>query len=209
MSHLLVLHDLGAAGGDEWNLAFAGWIGSVDAPDLPGHGRAAQPVGGHHEVGDALFAVADRLDGDPPVVLGVGANGHSARVIALGGRASGLVLVDGLGGPWLDVPARNVALRELRREVLLTPGTMEAHQPPGTDVRATMVLPVTDRAHVVDVCSRIAVPTLVVETPASSTPDADEVSAVFPDARLVRIGERTPAAVAEVVVAWWDERSPS
>lgn len=209
MSRLLVLHELGAPGGEEWKLAFAGWIGSVDAPDLPGHGRAAQPVGGHHELGDAVFAVADRLDGDPPVVLGVGANGHSALVIALGGRASGLVLVDGLGGPWLDVAGRNVALRDLRREVLLTPGTMEAHQPPGTDVRATMVLPVADRSHVVDVCSRIAVPTLVVETPASPTPDADEISAVFPDARLVRLVERTPTAVADVVVPWWDERSPS
>lgn len=209
MSRLLVLHDVGAPGGEEWNLAFAGWVGSVDAPDLPGHGRAPQPVGGHHEVGDAVFAVADRLDGDPPVVLGVGANGHSARVVALGGRASGLVLVDGLGGPWLDVPARNAALRELRREVLLTPGAMEAHQPPGTDVRATMVLPVTDRAHVVEVCSRIPVPTLVVETPASPTPDADEISAAFPAAELVRVGERSPVAVAEVVVSWWDARSPS
>lgn len=206
MTRLLVVHDLGASGGQEWAEAFGGWPGPVEAPDLPGHGTEPAPVGGHHEVGDAVFALADRLDGVAPVVVGVGVNGHSARMIALGGRAAGLVLVDGLGGPWLDVPARNAALRAIRRRIIDTPEAIDAHHPPGTDPRATMVLAPSDRRHVVDVCTSITVPALVVETSASRTPDAADIVAAFADAVLVRLDEPSPALVADAVTAWWTAR---
>ncbi len=203
MTDLLVIHDVGASGGAEWAEAFAAWPGTVHAPDLPGHGTAPAPVGGHYELGDAVFAVAPLLEGPARLVVGVGANGHAARMIALGGRAAGLVLVDGLGGPWLEVPARHAALRELRGRILATPAALTLPPPGSLDVRATMVLGMSDRDHVVRVSSHITVPTLVVESPSSPTPDAEDIVAVFPSATLVAIAESTPAAVAEVVTDWW------
>ena len=104
MTDVLVLHDLGASGGGEWAAAFADWPGRVLAPDLPGHNGAPPPVGGQYETGDAVFVALEVLraeDSDELVVVGVGHNGAAAQILALGGRAAGLVLVDGLGGPWL------------------------------------------------------------------------------------------------------------
>ena len=203
MSELLAIHDLGAGGGAEWAQAMRDWPGPVLAPDLPGHGDAPMPVGGHHEAGDAAFHLVDHLDGPQRVVLGAGHNGHVARVLALGGRATALVLVDGLGGPWLDVAGRNAALRAVRRRILHTPEALAPHHPPGTDPRATMVLGATDRDFTVEVCRRITVPVLVVETPASPTPDADDVAAAFPEATLARVDDPAPAAVAPTVIGWW------
>ena len=206
MTDLVVLHDAGAPGGGEWADAFAAWPGTVHAPDLPGHGDAPMPVDGHYEPNAAIFAVAGHLAGKPPVVLGVGVHGHPALMLAVGGRACGLVLVDGLGGPWLDVVARNERLRELRREILSTPAALERHHPPGTDVRATMVLPQSNRDHVVRVASQVAVPTLVVESSASPTPDAPSVAAAFPSASLVAVGDPVPGVVARHVLDWWRMR---
>ncbi len=209
MTDLLVVHDIGASGGADWADAFAAWPGTVHAPDLPGHGDAPPPVSGHHELGDAVFAVAPLLEGPSRVVVGVGANGHAARMIALGDRADGLVLVDGLGGPWLDVPQRHAALRELRRRILATPAALAPPEPGTTDVRATMVLGMSDRDHVVRVSSLITVPTLVIESPASPTPDAEEIVATFPSATLVPVRAATPSAVATVVTGWWAEVTAS
>jgi pimeloyl-ACP methyl ester carboxylesterase len=202
VTDLLVIHDLGAPGGGEWADAFEAWPGTVLAPDLPGHGSAPMPLGGHHEVGDAVFHLAAHL-GDPPrVVLGVGHNGHAARILALGGRATALVLVDGLGGPWLDVDGRNAALLANRRQILHTPAALAPHEPPGNDLRATMVLGSTNREFTIVMCGRITVPVLVVETPATTTPDADEVAAAFPDATVIRVDDPAPTAVAPVVLDW-------
>lgn len=203
MTELLVLHDLGAAGGEEWATALDDWPGSVLAPDLPGHGTAPMPLGGHHELGDAAFHLAQHLDAEPRVVLGVGHNGHTARILALGGRATHLVLVDGLGGPWLDVDGRNAALRAMRRRILGTPEALRPHEPPGTDPRATMVLGATDRDFALRVAGRISVPVLIVETPGSPTPDAHEMAGAFADATVVRLDAPAPAVVADAVLAWW------
>ncbi len=105
MTDLLVLHDLGAPGGGEWTAAFADWPGRVLAPDLSGHNGAPPPVGGHYETGDAVYVALDVLRAEAPhelVVVGVGHSGVAAQILALGGRAVGLVLIDGLGGPWLE-----------------------------------------------------------------------------------------------------------
>lgn len=207
---VVVVHDLGAPGGAEWSDAFAHWHGMVVAPDLPGHGTAPSPVGGNHELGDAVFALADHLAPvreAQPVVVGVGRNGHSARMLALGGRARALVLVDGLGGPWLDVAARNDALRDARRRLLATPAALEPHSGDGPDPRASLVLAPSDRAFVVEVCRLLAVPVLVVETPASPTPDADRLVGEFGEADLVRIESSQPTDVAAVTTRWWDSRS--
>lgn len=211
MTDLLVVHDLGAGdGGAPWAAAFAGWAGTVRAPDLPGHGSAPMPLGGHHEVGDAVFHLAEHLSpapGSEPVVVGVGTNGHVGRVLALGGRASALVLVDGLGGPWLDAAGRNAALREMRRRILATPAALAPHEPGTTDPRARLHVPHADRGYLVRVLAAIPVPTLVVETPASPTPDAADLVGHLADGRLVRTASSDPTEVAEVVIDWFTTRS--
>lgn len=207
MIPLLVIHDVGAVGGSPWHAAFeAVWPGGVAAPDLPGHGSAPAPAGGNYELGDAVFVVADHLPGhdDPrPVVLGVGRNGHAAQVLALAGRTSALVLVDGLGGPWLDVPERNAALRARRREVLSTPAALDPHVPGTTDPRATLVLGPRHRDHAVRVLASLPVPTLVIETPASPTPDAEELVGLIPRGELLTFPSADPSVVAGPVAEWW------
>lgn len=206
MTDLLAIHDLGADGGDPWAQAFASWDGNVDAPDLPGHGEAPPPVGGHHEVGDAVFSLVDRLSPPPgaePVVVGVGKNGLVARTLALGGRAAALVLVDGLGGPWLDIADANVALRDARRAVLTTPGALEPPTAGTVDVRATLAPVFGDRDHVMRMLAAVPVPTLVVETPSSPVDDAESVAAVIADHAVVRLDSDDPATVAAAVTAWW------
>jgi hypothetical protein len=211
VSGLVVVHDLGAEGGAPWVDAFAAWDGRVDAPDLPGHGAAPAPRGGNHEVGDSVFALVEHLSGDfavPPVVVGVGLSGIAATTFALGGRASALVLVDGLGGPWLDVPGRNARIRAARRAILATPAALRPHEPGTTDPRAGLTVTADDRSHVQRVLAAVPVPVLVVETPASTTPDAVEVAGVIPDHVVVRVVDPAPPTVAGHVIEWLTTRSP-
>jgi len=208
MSDVLVVHDLGTAGGAPWSDAFRRVGLEVDAPDLPGHGDAPPAVGGHHELGDIVFDLLDHLDDAArPCVVGVGRSGNAARLLALGGRASALVLVDGLGGPWLDISERNRVLRDLRRQILAMPAALAPPAAGTVDVRADLVLGQSDRPHVVRSLAAVPVPTLVVETPASPTPDADEVAGVIPDHELVRVDDQGLETVAAVVDRWLTTRS--
>ncbi len=210
MSELLVVHDLGAAGGRPWADAFSRLGRVVDAPDLPGHGTAQAAVGGHHELGDVVFDLVEHLSdrgGTTSCVVGIGRSGNAARLLALAGRADALVLVDGLGGPWLDIPARNRVLRELRRRILDTPEALAPAAVGVTDVRADLVLGQSDRDHVVRSLAAMPVPILVVETPASPTPDADEVASVIPDHVVVRTDDDGFDTVAGVVDHWLTTRS--
>ncbi len=206
MTDLLVLHDLGSAGGDEWAAAFTGWPGRVSAPDLPGHNGAPPPAGGNYELGDAVYVALALLRSDPPdglVVVGVGLNGAAAQILALGGRAAGLVLVDGLGGPWLGPGEIDARLRETRRRILTTAGATTRPPPGGTDPRATMVVGAVDREFAVRQAEAMPVPVLVVETPSSPTPDAADLAGHFPRATLTHLTSRDPGRVASDVRSWW------
>lgn len=206
MIALLVLHDAGAPGGGEWAEAFADWPGRVLAPDLPGHNGTPPPVGGHHEVGDAVYVALDLLRPDPPgelLVIGVGRGGAAAQILALGGRAVGLVLVDGLGGPWLDDDQTDRAYWEMGRRILDTPAALAMPAVGADDPRATMVVNAPDRGFAVRQAEAMPVPTLLIETPWSPTPDADGLAAHFADATLTRLDSRDPERVATVVRSWW------
>ncbi len=209
MTDLLVLHDIGTSGGAEWVAAFADWPGAVVAPDLPGHHGTAAPVGGNYDTGDAVIAGLDALRGgtyDDLVVVGIGHSGAAAQVLALGGRAAAVVLVDGLGGPWLDPAAVDARRRALRRQILSTPAALAMPDPGADDPRATMVLGAVDRDFAVTQAAAMPVPVLVVETPLSPTPDAPELAACFADATVEHLDERIPGRVAELVQAWWSHR---
>ena len=208
MSDLLVLHDYGAPGGGEWAAAFAGWPGRVLAPDLPGHNGTPPPVGGHHEPGDAVYVALDLLRTEPSdelVVVGVGYTGAAAQILALGGRAVGLVLVDGLGGPWLEPADIEAGQREMRRRILTTPGAMPAPAPGDDDPRATMVVGAADREFAVRQAEAMPVPVLVIETPSSPTPDTDDLADHFARVTLTRIDARDPGRAASVVRSWWGD----
>jgi pimeloyl-ACP methyl ester carboxylesterase len=206
MTDVLVLHDLGAPGGGEWAAAFADWSGRVLAPDLPGHNGAPPPVGGQYETGDAVFVALEVLRAEPSddlVVVGVGHNGAAAQILALGGRAAGLVLVDGLGGPWLGPVEIDAQARDMRRQILTTPPAISEPAPGASDPRATMVVGALDRAFAVRQADAMPVPTLIVETPASPTPDAPDLARHFAQATLCHLDAQQPARVAGIVRTWW------
>jgi pimeloyl-ACP methyl ester carboxylesterase len=206
VTDLLVLHDLGAPGGAEWAAAFAGWPGQVLAPDLPGHHGTPPPTGGQYETGDAVYVAIEVLRRAMPedlLVVGVGHGGAAAQILALGGRAVGLVLVDGLGGPWLDADGIDARRREMRRRILTTPVALSAPPAGADDPRATMMVRAADRGFAVRQAAAMPVATLLIETPASTTPDADELADHFDRAVLRRIDARDPARVADLVGSWW------
>jgi pimeloyl-ACP methyl ester carboxylesterase len=206
VTDLLVLHDLVAPGGGEWSEAFADWPGRVVAPDLPGHNGTPPPVGGHYEPGQPVYVALDVLRAHRPdelIVVGIGHSGAAAQILALGGRAVGLVLVDGLGGPWLGIDELDARQREMRRRILTTPAAMSAPRPGMDDPRATMVLGAADRAFAVRQAEAMPVPVLLVETPSSPTPDTDALAGHFPRWTLHRIDQRDPARVADLVRSWW------
>jgi pimeloyl-ACP methyl ester carboxylesterase len=209
MTALLVLHDLGAPGGGEWAAAFADWPGRVLAPDLPGHNGTPPPVGGQYETGDAVYVALELLRAEAPhelVVVGVGHNGAAAQILALGGRAAGLALVDGLGGPWLEPVEIDTRLREMRRRILTTPAAMSEPAPGAADPRATMVVDAADRGFAVRQAVAMPVPVLLIETPSSPTPDADDLVGHFAQATLTHIDARDPGRAARSVRSWWSNR---
>lgn len=209
MTDLLVLHDIGAAGGGEWAVAFADWPGRVLSPDLPGHNGAPPPVGGHYESGDAVYVALDLLRSDPPrelVVVGVGHNGSAAQVLALGGRAAGLVLVDGLGGPWLGAADIDAQRRDLHRRILATPAAMVEPPPGAADPRATMVAGAANREFAVRQAEAMPVPVLLIETPSSPTPDTGVLAGHFAHATLLNLDARDPGRIAPLVQSWWANR---
>ena len=216
MTGLLVLHAIGdPEGGASWARAFstAGWSGPVHGPDLPGHAHREPPLGGaYHRTDPALVGaleLADRAADGPVVVVGVGPSGWGAQLLALGGRAAALVLVDGIGGPWLSAPAAVAAEREWLRALADDPAALDP-APAGAplDPRLRHGVPgQTDRGLALRAARAIPVPVLVVETvPADlallSPAEVDEVVAAFPAGSLLRPGSASQADVAEAVAEW-------
>jgi len=153
-----------------------------------------------------VYVALELLRGAAPdelVVIGVGHSGAAAQTLALGGRATGLVLVDGLGGPWLEPVDIDTRQHEMRRRIMTTPGALSAPAPGADDPRATLFVGTADRAFAVRRAEALPVPVLVIETPSSSTPDTDDLVEHFAEATLTRIDARDPARAAAVVRSWW------
>lgn len=213
---VLVLHDVAdPAGGAPWEAAFeaGGWPGPVVAPDLPGHGRRPAPTGGSYELADAAFAavraLADAAPADPPVVVGVGLHGWAAEILALGGRAAGLVLVDGLHGPWVDPATAVEAGRRWLRSVAADPAALAAAPAGHLDPRLEhRLVPHGDRRLAERAAAGLTVPVLVIESAASPLAAAgrDEVVGRMADATVVELIAGDPTAVAGATSAWWSAR---
>ena len=213
---VLVVHDAGDPGaGSGWVTALedAGWPGAVHAPDLPGHGTAAAPEGGADELVDAAFAVLALLDDlgpEPPVVVGVGANGWAAQLLALGGRASALVLVDGLGGPWLSPRAAIAAVRDRLRAVADDPAAVGPAPRGRIDPRFRHAVP---RQTSLDLAHRgaaaLRVPVLVVESPGSLAGSHREaLVSRMADATVRHVPDAGARTVAATLESWIHIKAP-
>lgn len=216
----LVLHAVGdGEGGEPWRRAYgaAGWTGTVAAPDLPGHAGAAAPLGGNYELTDAVtvaLGVPGVSGAEPPangrpVVIGVGVNGWSAQLLALGGRAAALVLVDGLNGPWLDATAAMAAAKRWLRAVAEDAAAV-APAPTGAALDPRLrhgLRPHANRRLAERAAAAIDVPVLLIESGQSplSAADRDELAGRFGAGRgadVIEVDEPAPKPVAEAVVAW-------
>ena len=217
---VLVLHDVGEErGGSDWLVAFevGGWPGPVLAPDLPGHAGQPAGVGGAYELADAAFVSLGILAGagnaGPPLVVGVGVNGWSAQILALGGRAAGLVLVDGLNGPWEEPVAAVAAGRQWVRDLAADPDAM-APAPPGASLDPRLrhkLRPHGDRVLAERAAVGLTLPVLVVESPRSPLAPAERagITDLMPAVSVVELAESTPAAVAEATRSWWEAVAPA
>jgi len=211
---VLVLHDIGdGRGGRPWRDAFvaAGWQGDVLAPDLPGHGNEPAPVDGAYELVDpAWFALKllRPLADSMPVVVGVGTSGWAAWMLALAGRAAALVLVDGIGGPWVTADEWITSQRARMRALIDDPAAMAPAPKKGLDPRVRHgVTPMTDVVLARRAAAALAVPCLVVHTPSAalSMTDVADVLRHCADpaqVQVVQAPSRAPDVVAPLVPAW-------
>jgi len=178
---LLVIHDIGdARAGSAWQKLVDAWPGDAIAPDLPGHAETPPPIGASYALPDAAVygwraaEEAGIVGADlEVVVLGHASAGFAAELLAAGGRASKLVLVDGLGPPWLTLDEIAEGAQRFARELFNDPAALA---PPTTvpDPRlAHAFAPIWERSFIRDLRSSISVPVVAVETPASLTPTAE------------------------------------
>ena len=179
MSALLVLHDIGDPdAGARWQDLVAAWPGPALAPNLPGHRETPPPIGAAYALADAAIyawrAAEDAGIAGDVIVLGHASSGFAAEILAAGGRASRLVLVDGLGPPWDTVDEVVADQHRFLRELLADP---EALAPPTKvpDPRlAHRFASVWEREFIRNLRRSISVPVHAIETPASITPDPEE-----------------------------------
>jgi len=208
---LLVIHDTGdPKSGRRWAGLVDSWPDAALAPDLPGHGATPPPTGGHYKAGDAAISAwrageqAGITGNDVDVVvLGHGWGGFAAEVLAAAGRASKLVLVDGLGPPWSSVDELVADRHRWLRDALADPAAL-APPTEAPDPRLALGFPsIWDREFIGNLRRSIKVPVLVIETPASRTPRAerDERLADYAgEVKLVDVGS-IEAVAAEVLQA--------
>jgi pimeloyl-ACP methyl ester carboxylesterase len=209
---LLFLHEVGDdEGARRWQPLAEGWAGSLLLPELPGHGVTPPEEGAYYAPGDAaLFAVrtlrAAGLGDERPLVAGHGWGAFGAELLAAAGRASGLVLVDGLGGPWVTPAGLMHVQHDWLRRVVADPAAL-APPPVGVlDPRLRHGFPsVWERAFTAARRTAITVPVLALESPASSTPPAerDERVGAFGGAgQWQAIPEVSPQAVLAALSTW-------
>ena len=209
MTPLLVLHDtFDPLAGARWRPLCDAWRGSALAPDLPGHGESPPPVGGSYAPSDATLVAVRVLKeagiAEKPVVVGHGWGGFAAELLAAAGRASALVLVDGLGGPWLEADELVEEQRAWLRAVGDDPEALAAPTA-SPDPRLRHRYPsVWERVFTEARRSAIVVPVLALETPASPTPrhEHDERLRAFAGgATSLAIEAATPEEVLAAMTA--------
>ena len=169
----------------------AGWQSRLKEAGLNDEVLQVEVARSINELADVVIDVIRALGPEPQeisLVVGVGAGGRAAHLLALGGRSAALALVDGLTHRFAD-PAEVIASR---MEWMRSRVAGDLPDVPRIESRSF-----AERA-----AAAVGVPTLVVETAASqSTPEVVEsVIGAFPKATLVRVDDTDEAAGR--VVAW-------
>jgi pimeloyl-ACP methyl ester carboxylesterase len=207
---MLIIHDIGdPRAGNRWAQLVRAWPGAALAPDLPGHGETPPPTGGSYAAADAAVYAwraaenAGMAHGDV-VVVGHASAGFAAELLTAGGRASQLVLVDGLGPPWCTFDEVVADQHRFLRELFADP---DALAPPTTVPDPRLSHPfssIWERGFIHDLRSSISVPVLAVETPASPTPTeerAERLGDYAGPTDVVEARDTSAAAVADAVRA--------
>jgi len=196
---LLIMNEPADVGGTApWIEAFrtARWGAECLSIDVPGTGDSDAPEGGHLDLVDPAFRAVEklgiRLHDDGFVGIGIGESGWAATVLGLARTLQALVLVDGVGAPFLD--DRGWADRRRDRLHALA-----------DDARAGLAV---GSHHSLDLAVRametLGIPALVIETPQSAATDEQigQIAATSRHATVLRLDNRDPAAIAEAVVSW-------
>jgi hypothetical protein len=213
---IVVLHGPGDVdGGAGWrrSLRALGWAAA--GPTLAGHAGEPPPVGGTHDLADPAYraaaALTDHEASSAKAVVGIGASGWSATVMAVAGVGAALVLVDGLGDPWIALEDRLARRRRrLRRIADVASGAAPIPQAPAPGLDTSVAWwpdPIGDRELVSTLVAALTVPALIVRSPASEPPDPEIVAAFGTGADVVEVTDASPATVVPVVDAWLAGRS--
>lgn len=195
---LLMSEPAEAAGVGPWIDAFrkARWSGEVLGIESAGTGDTPVPEGGHRDMVDPAFRAVEqlgiRLHDDGFVGVGVGESGWAATVLGLAHTLQALVLVDGVGAPFLDdegwADQRRARLRSAADSEDLNP-SVGSHHSLDLAVRAM---------------STITIPVLLIETSQSAAGD-DEIEQISSGSRAITVThleERDHAAIAQAIVEW-------
>lgn len=194
-SAALVLHEVGdRSGGSPWSDAFAAheWA-KVLAPDMPGHGDAPAPSGNNYGLTDPMFIVTrlfaaagiEKVD----LVVGIGVSGWSAKLLALAGKAERLVLVNGLGDPFLTMD-------ELLDRRMARVRTIADSDDPLTDAPPTTH---GDRELAERAAKELELPVLLI---GADNATHREFVDIFPNAVLQFLDHHDPHVIAEIVAEW-------
>lgn len=205
MTSLLVIHDIGDPhAGRRWTELIGAWPGAGLAPDLPGHGETPPPTGAAYALADAAVYAwraaedAGLTQDDDLVVLGHASAGFAAELLAAGGRAAKLVLVDGLGPPWCTVGEIVDGQRRWLRAVSADPAALAPPAAVPDPLLAHGFPPIWERGFVRELRASVSVPVLAVESPDSPTPTDerdDRLQDYGAPAELIYVAGDTAGAV--------------
>jgi len=187
MTPIVVVHDVGATGA-AWRDALQKWPDDVFAPDLV----LPEASGDRTDVVWLLLEQMDAWRDRSPLVLGCGEHSLAAETFALAGWCGGLVFVDGLGGAW-TTPEQQIVEQDawLRAKF---------DDPDHVGYPHVWIESFFDVLR-----SNVSCPVLVVETPASITPDGEaerRVAQFAGPARLVCLESADPRQVVAAMTEW-------
>lgn len=187
MTPIVVLHDVGGSGAP-WRDALRAWEDDATAPDLV----VERASGDRTDVVWLLLEQMEAFRDRAPIVVACGEHSLAAETFALAGWVGRLVLVDGLGGPWLS-PAQQVEAQAawLRAKF---------DDPSHVGYAKVWIEPFACALR-----ANVQCPVLLIETPASITPvgDAEQRAQQFADpAQITRLDAADPGLVLSAVTEW-------